>query len=273
MMFDRVDRRLWWDDCLTLVEGCTRVSEACDHCWSGIASHMRSKQTKNQKMAARHAGLTNPDGTFNGQIRLFPEALDKLKRPKSMALSVWNDLFHKSVPDQFIYKCLSAFAAASHHIIMICTKRPDRMARMMAAKSWGSDKPRNIWVGTTVEKIKYMPRIEHLASIDVPVRFLSLEPLLEWLPMDNMIGNWNIDYKNSTVTDGVRYRRPFDWVIVGAETGRKPRIMKPQWVNDIVVTCGRWCIPVFVKSMGRGVEGLDIRQVPDWKGCVNHVND
>ena len=53
----RINRGLYWQRALTLVEGCTPKSPGCLNCWSAQQAHMRAKQ-KNPKMKARYEGLT-----------------------------------------------------------------------------------------------------------------------------------------------------------------------------------------------------------------------
>ena len=69
-------------------------------------------------------------------------------------------------------------------------------------------------MGVTVEDKKYgVPRIDHLREIDVSIRFVSVEPLLEDLgPVD---------------FSGIH------WVIVGGESGRQARPMKAEWAESV----------------------------------------
>ena len=62
------------------------------------------------------------------------------------------------------------------------------------------------------------------------MKFLSLEPLLSSLPYLNL--------------DNI------DWVIVGGESGTKPRSMDSNWVVDIQQQCKTACVPFFFKQWG-----------------------
>ena len=74
--------------------------------------------------------------------------------------------------------------------------------------------PSNVWLGVTVDVQSSKPRIDALRSInDVPIRFLSCEPLLEDLGTLNLEG--------------------IDWIIVGGESGIMARPMKEEWVLNI----------------------------------------
>ncbi|MDZ7846330.1 MAG: DUF5131 family protein [Owenweeksia sp.] len=41
-----------------------------------------------------------------------------------------------------------------------------------------------------------------------------------------------------------------DWVIVGGESGRKPRPMKPEWVSEIKDQCQKAGVAFFFKQWG-----------------------
>jgi protein gp37 len=73
--------------------------------------------------------------------------------------------------------------------------------------------PDNVWLGVSVEDRKYgLPRIDQLRKIESPIRFLSVEPLLEDLDRIDLAG--------------------IHWVIVGGESGPKARPMKSEWVES-----------------------------------------
>jgi protein gp37 len=62
------------------------------------------------------------------------------------------------------------------------------------------------------------------------VKFLSCEPLIGPLPNLNLTG--------------------IDWVIVGGESGHKPRSMDPDWVLDIQKQCTTSKVAFFFKQWG-----------------------
>jgi Bacteriophage protein gp37 len=106
-----------------------------------------------------------------------------------------SDLFHPEVPDEFIRRVFETMNRASHHIFQVLTKRPERAARMADRITWSP----NIWMGTSVENMKVIERVNHLRRIPARVRFLSCEPLLGPLELN---------------LDGIH------WVIVGGESVR-----------------------------------------------------
>ena len=112
------------------------------------------------------------------------------------------------------------------HQFQVLTKRAERLAEVARELTW----TKNIWMGVSVENQKVADRIQHLKQAPAHIRFLSLEPLIGPLP--------NLDL------DGI------DWVIVGGESGRKPRPIKAEWVLDIKHQCERAQVAFFFKQWG-----------------------
>lgn len=101
----------------------------------------------------------------------------------------------------------------------------------MADYCRGKTVPPNVWLGVSVEDKKHgLPRIDLLCGIDVMVRFLSIEPLLE-------------DLGKPDLSD-------IHWVIVGGGSGSKARPMQRQWVDGIKRQCDKYGVPFFFKQWG-----------------------
>jgi protein gp37 len=100
----------------------------------------------------------------------------------------------------------------------------------------------------SVEDKKYgLPRIDHLRSADVAVRFLSIEPLLEDIGVLNL--------------DGIH------WAIIGGESGHRARPFDLGWARSIVSQCGEQGVPCFVKQIGRRpMDGGIAVAISDFKG-------
>jgi len=221
----------YWDKPLVLVDGCSPVSEGCDHCWAAAAAAMRERQA-NPKIAARYQGLTNLKGAFNSVVRTSLEPLEASRRRKvPTTYAVWNDLFHTLVAPDFIDAALDAMTAQPWHEFLILTKRP-----IMAWLHLFDRLPvAHLRFGATAETQARLEErasyIGHLQTMGWPT-YLSLEPLLG--PIDLAVTG---DY------------RP-DWVILGGETGRGARPMQAAWVDAIMEHCQAREIPVYFKSWG-----------------------
>jgi protein gp37 len=141
-----------------------------------------------------------------------------------------SDLFHDEVSDDFIDHVFRTMAAASQHTFQVLTKRAKRMAEWHAARTEFWMLP-NVWLGVSVEDRRYgLPRIPFVRTLRSAIRFLSVEPLLEDL------GRIDLDR--------------IDWVIVGGESGRGARPMKPEWAISVRDQCETAGVPFFFKQWG-----------------------
>ena len=137
-----------------------------------------------------------------------------------------SDLFHEDVPLSYIRQVFDAMWRASWHTFQVLTKRAARLEELGHQLLW----PGNVWMGVSVERADYTFRIEHLRRTPAKVRFLSLEPLLGPLPRLELGG--------------------IDWVIVGGESGHRPRPMKEEWALDVLGQCRTAGVPFFFKQWG-----------------------
>jgi protein gp37 len=129
-------------------------------------------------------------------------------------------------------------------IWMLLTKRPENIGRL--AERYAIGWPSNIWLGCSAENQRFAnERIPHLVLHDVPVRFVSCEPLLGdvnlcRIPMPGG-ENQGIVYDTLGKRFGVPgawsepMSRGIDWVITGGESGTKPGIRPshPGWYRRL----------------------------------------
>lgn len=137
-----------------------------------------------------------------------------------------SDLFHKDVPLAFVQKVFRVINENNQHIFQVLTKRADVLFKYSDKLNW----TKNIWMGVTVENEAELTRTEYLKKIPAHLKFLSCEPLLGPLPSLDIHG--------------------IDWVIVGGESGRKPRPLKEEWVIEIQTKCAESGVPFFFKQWG-----------------------
>jgi protein gp37 len=168
------------------------------------------------------------------------------RKPRMIFVDSMSDLFHKDVPDAFIFRVFEVMRTASWHTFQVLTKRADRLLHLSGQINW----PPNVWVGVSVEDNRYRWRIQCLRLTNAAIKFLSLEPLLA--PMCSLD------------LDGI------DWVIVGGESGPGARPMRAEWVRDLRDQCHEEGIPfffkqwsgVFPKRQGRELDGRIYDQFP-----------
>lgn len=220
----------WTDSTWNPLTGCTKISPGCKHCYA-------------ERMAHRLQAMGQPNYKNGFHLTVHEHALDlpeRWKRPQNIFVNSMSDLFHKSVPTEFIHKVFGVMGRAHWHRFQVLTKRSARLAAMSAELPWHP----NVWVGVSVESNDYIHRIDHLRATGAAVRFLSIEPLLGPLPALNL--------------DGI------GWVVVGGESGPGARPVDPAWVADIRDQCVAAKVPFFFKQWG-GVQKKKAGRVLDGK--------
>jgi protein gp37 len=214
----------WTEHTWNPITGCSNVSPGCKHCYARI-------------FAERLKAMGAPGYVDGFAVTLQPDRLrEPLKRkiPTLYFVNSMSDLFHEQVPFNYIDRVLAIIDLASQHQFQILTKRANRMAEYFATRPV----PLNAWLGVSVENRKHgVPRIAPLVKIEARIRFLSVEPL--------------IDDPGKLPLQGIH------WVIVGGESGRGARPMKPEWVRKIRDQCLDAGVPFFFKQWGAwGPDGI-----------------
>jgi protein gp37 len=177
-------------------------------------------------------------GYGNGfELTLLPERLSEpilRKKPTIFFVNSMSDLFHEKVPFSYIDQVFDIICRSPQHTFQILTERATRMAEYFDGKIAS----RNAWLGVTVENREHgLPRIDALRKLEAPIRFLSVEPLLESLGAIDLTG--------------------IHWVIVGGESGPKARPMKKEWIDHIRVQCEEQGVSFFFKQWGGwGADGI-----------------
>ena len=147
------------------------------------------------------------------------------KKSRNIFVCSMADLFGDWVPDEWIQEVFAACHNAPQHNYLFLTKNPKGYLRTKLPLD------DNLWFGTSIcrkgdiAKCRYLPFGRN--------KFVSIEPILEDL---DIIGSPIINY--------------VDWVIIGAETGRRKNKVIPErkWIEDIVNECKENGTAVFMKS-------------------------
>ncbi|WP_428657619.1 DUF5131 family protein [Runella sp.] len=205
----------WTEKTWNPTTGCTKISQGCKFCYAdSFAKRLHSMGV---------------DKYRNGfKLTLHPTVLNEPRKWKASIIFVnsMSDLFHEDVPLKYIQEVFKVMNECPQHQFQVLTKRAERLEELSSLLNWTE----NIWAGVSVENQETMFRIGHLQKTGAFIKFLSCEPLLQNLPNLNL---------NS-----------IDWVIVGGESGFKPRPMKPEWVLDIRNQCQNSNVPFFFKQWG-----------------------
>jgi protein gp37 len=209
----------WTDASWNPVRGCDKISPGCARCYA-------------ETFAERFRGVPGHPYEQGFDLRFVPEKLDeplKWRRPRRIFVNSMSDLFHARVDEEYIERVLDVMRRADWHVYQVLTKRSERMRDLLSGRfRTAADWPQ-VWWGVSVEdKIHGLPRIDHLRSAPAQNRFLSIEPLLEDLGSFDLAG--------------------IHWVIVGGESGRRPRPLDLDWVRSIRNQCKAAGIPFFFKQ-------------------------
>ncbi len=272
----------WTDETWNPVTGCNRVSPGCDNCymfqswprWRGMGTD--GYQGEPDVVSLNYSRLETPL---------------RWKKPRRVFVCSMADLFNSSVPFEYITQVFSTMARVPHITFQVLTKRPGRMA-YFANEVWpnvskyrcrrckhvwygsgpfdpcltGCAKcgttdfitlpnpgwPSNVWAGTSVESQKYTPRLDCLAKIPAPVRFVSYEPALgpvdfsNWLPCLDCKDGPHDDHQEQSEEGSLH------WVIAGGERGSnaQARPADSDWFRSVRDQCLAADVPFFFKQWG-----------------------
>jgi len=206
----------WSDFAWNPIRGCSRVSEGCRNCYA-------------ERVAARFGGEGQPyhgiadparsGSKWTGKVALVEKALEqplRWRRPRRIFVNSMSDLFHESVPDEWIDRIFAVMSAAPRHTFQILTKRPERMlgyllhahdehgdfferlgeiaGELLPNVIEGAERVHetpwplpNVWLGVSVEDQKTADeRTPLLLETPAAIRFVSAEPLLGQVRLDRI---------------------------------------------------------------------------------------
>ncbi len=245
----------WTDESWNPVVGCSKVSPGCINCYA-------------ERMAARQAAMGNENYCcvvwskaiqqtenkkgWNGKTVCIESKLTEplpWRKPRKIFVCSMSDLFHKSVPFEFIDEVFTIISACQQHTFQILTKRPEVMNEYIDGLYAGLCKfhkgepfqwPfKNVWLGVTAENQEMADkRIPILLQTPAAKRFVSVEPMLGAIDI-------NQDYYG-----GKFWGDMLDLVICGGETGPGARPMDLDWARNLRDQCDQCGIPFFFKNVG-----------------------
>ena len=231
----------WCDSTWNPVTGCLH---GCEYCYARSITNRFGGYDLNGEItthnplprAELHEPLTvthnngktvNAPYPFGFEPTLHRYHLNEYQNKKGRNIFVCSmaDLFGDWVPDEWIEEVFKACNNAPQHNYLFLTKNPKGYLRTKLPLN------DNIWYGTSVCRKDDVPKCRYLPF--VRNKFVSIEPILEDL---DIIDSPTINY--------------VDWVIIGAETGRRKNKVIPErkWIEDIVNECQKENTPVFMKS-------------------------
>jgi protein gp37 len=190
-----------------------------------------------ETVAERVAGSAYPHGFEHHywHPRLLDDPL-RLKRPARIFIGSMADLFGHWVPAEQIQRVLNVCARAPWHDFQILTKNAPRLRQFAF--------PPNVWVGVSAPPSIMFGRVlsadqqqrmvarqlESLRAVDVPVRWMSVEPL-------------SFDIAPLLADCGLQ------WAVVGAATnGRRAYQPEVQWIENLLATFDAQGVQIFFKG-------------------------
>ena len=302
----------WTEKTWNPIVGCSVVSPGCTNCYAmKMASRLEAMAgdglddngyaVRGIHPLSHYRGTTrlvkgNP--VWTGKLTLAPEHILaeplRRKKPTMWFVNSMSDLFHESVPAEWIDRVFAVMAMCPQHTFQVLTKRSAHMRDYLSAGERGaivhSEKIRltgrfdirpsawplrNVWLGVSCEDQKRADeRVPHLLATPAAVRFVSAEPLIgpidfeqAWCGENALDGecwgecgwckNGHPPLHNCQLGKGdwERGRSGLDWVIVGGESGPGARPMHPDWARSIRDQCKAAGVPFFFKQWGNWLVG------------------
>lgn len=240
----------WCDSTWNPVTGCLH---GCEYCYArGIANRFKGYEPEealhefNSPVFVRHR---NDDGEWGKEYKcVYPYGFDPTlhryhlndyidKKGRNIFVCSMADLFGKWVPDSWIEEVFVACEKAPQHNYLFLTKNPVRYSLLQDKEKL--IKKTNMWYGNSITNKEQMEISDYETGLlgGKARAFYSIEPLLEDITESKF-------WKNSCS------KWYMDWVIIGAETGRRKDKIVPErkWIENIVSNCKKEDIPVFMKS-------------------------
>jgi protein gp37 len=195
--------------------------EWCDYTWNPIWGCLNNcDYCYARKIGIRFKGHFNP--TF------YPERLGQPlenKNPSRIFVGSMTDIMGDFIPEGWINEVLDVVKKAHWHTFLFLTKNPSRYYMF--------DFPDNCWLGTTLtggedDYSRIDNLLDHDSGICNHIIFVSVEPFLSpfiYYPFEGI-----------------------DWIIVGAQTGNKPKQPEVEWLEGLDQFCRHHKIPMFYKN-------------------------
>lgn len=277
-----VSKIAWTDATFNPWWGCARVSPGCEHCYAETLATVRRKLDVWGVDAARKP---MSDAYWREPAKWNRKAEAEGVRCRVFCASM-ADVFE--TPPERNQQAIDIQGAARERLWkliaetpyldwLLLTKRPENIKKLAPwralVEEFRYDErpawPNNVWIGTTVEDQKRAEeRIPWLLEVPAAVRFVSCEPLIESVDLENVRPYYlrrevtKSPFEPILLIDALRghVKGPddmldlrVDWVIVGGESGSGARPFNPTWAKTIIGQCRAAGVPVFMKQLGANV--------------------
>lgn len=237
----------WTDATWNPMTGCTKISSGCDHCYAHTLAHRPVLSEQYRRHLPVKDTQANREDPF--APRFWEGRVDQpytWREPRRVFVNSMSDVFHAHFSLAQIRRVFAVMEDCPQHQFQVLTKRPERALRYADRLPW----PENVWMGTSVESVAVLRRVDSLRQVPAAVRFISAEPLLGQLDGLNL--------------DGI------GWVIGGGESGIGARPCDPRWARHLRDLCVEAEVAFFWKQWGgrtpkaggRELDGREWNQYP-----------
>jgi protein gp37 len=221
----------WTDHTFNPWIGCQHVSPGCDHCYAETLMDTRYGKVEWGPHGKRKR---TSEQNWKKPLKWNKDAGDFMRhhgrRPRVFCASL-ADVFDNQVPNEWRSDLFALIRECSELDWLLLTKRPENIRKMLPS-GWPFHGWPNVWLGVTAEnQALFDKRWRILAGILAPVRFVSYEPAIGPLQLG-------------------RLGPHPDWLICGGESGAGARVLKPNWIRDIIAECRYLGVRPFFKQWG-----------------------
>ena len=220
----------WADESWNPIVGCSKISAGCVNCYAEKMAFRlfcmeASRNCFRDEQIETYSKVIYANRGWNGKTHFVESALTKplhWRKPRKIFVCSMSDLFHESVPFEWIDRVFAVMALCPQHEFKVLTKRAGRMreyftaeiegldartrvAKILGGKARLSTKPDiakhyyawfnmdlfslpNVHLGVTVENQDNVGRIADLVRTPATKRFVSFEPLLGRIDLNQLWG-------------------------------------------------------------------------------------
>jgi protein gp37 len=313
----------WTEDTWNPIAGCSVVSPGCANCYAMRRAAPRLSKNPATPHYAGTVKPSKAGNVWTGNVgiagdRAFLKPL-RTKKPTMFFVNSMSDLFHENVPDEVIDRIFAIMALCPQHTFQVLTKRSMRMREYLSDEAtrlrvlqdgvdrelaaagirWNGDwndrhsqaiaaatrwpLPK-VWLGVSVEdQTRADERIPDLLATPAAIRFISAEPLLGPVDLDDLTINdqtpgeqhMSALYCEEPIeeVDSEPWKNTvLDWVIIGGESGKGARPMHPDWARAIRDQCAAAAVPFFFKQWGNWLP-WEPEHGPCWKAQNGRSED
>lgn len=254
----------WW--------GCEKISPACAYCYAEAGSDRRGFDVWGRQAPRRFFSDKHWE-----EPRKWNRQAAKAGKPAFVFCASYGDVCellptqhsaHERMQDE--RDRLAQLIRETQWLTwLLLTKRPENFGLLFDPFApW----PDNAWAGTTAENQECLGRRwPDLMQVPARRRFLSCEPLLGPLDLQQTFDRWINSIPGTTTATWPGLSDYLHWVICGGESdpthGKNARPMRTDWATGLRDECVAAGIPFFFKQWGdwRPQHHLDPQRILDYR--------